>query len=156
MHFQHIWLIWLHLHFRTIAQGIVKFTNLVDSSLVINIMYFVWIIQQSREEDLKKKCIFTIWIIWLHACTPQHKNTCHRGHEIYNFGRLFLGYHYYILSLCESCPGLEKKNTSISKFLHQNYLPLWGRACNSLSLCSIDATYQIRFRLAQMSFRRRC
>ena len=29
--------------------------------------------------------------------TPPHKNSCPRGHEIYKFGRPFLGDHYYIL-----------------------------------------------------------
>ena len=42
--------------------------------------------------------------------TPQHKNPCPGGYEIYNFGRPFLGYHYYTLSLSRSdlCPGEEK------------------------------------------------
>ena len=37
--------------------------------------------------------------------TPKHKNPCPRGHEIYNFGRPFLGHHYYIplLSLSDLC-----------------------------------------------------
>ena len=33
--------------------------------------------------------------------TPQHKNPYPGGHEIYNFGRPFLGHHYYLLSLYE-------------------------------------------------------
>ena len=32
-----------------------------------------------------------------------------RGHEIYNFGRPFLGHHYYILGLSDKCPGVGKK-----------------------------------------------
>ena len=32
-----------------------------------------------------------------------------QGHEIYNFGRPFLGYYYYILGLCDQCLGVEKK-----------------------------------------------
>ena len=40
---------------------------------------------------------------------PQHKNPCLGGHEIYNFGRPFLGHHYYILSLSDLCLGVEKK-----------------------------------------------
>ena len=40
---------------------------------------------------------------------PQHKNPCLGGHEIYNFGRPFLGHHYYILSLFDVCLGEEKK-----------------------------------------------
>ena len=30
-----------------------------------------------------------------------------RGYEIYNFGRPFLGHHYYILRLSELCQGVE-------------------------------------------------
>ena len=30
------------------------------------------------------------------------------GHEIYNFGRPFLGHHYYILSLSDLCLGVDK------------------------------------------------
>ena len=33
--------------------------------------------------------------------TPQHKNPYPGGHEIYKFGRPFLGHHYYLLSLYE-------------------------------------------------------
>ena len=32
-----------------------------------------------------------------------------KGHEIYNFGRPFLGHHNYILSLSDLCLGVEKK-----------------------------------------------
>ena len=31
-----------------------------------------------------------------------------RGHKIYNFGRPFLGHHYYILNLSDLCLGVEK------------------------------------------------
>ena len=59
---------------------------------------------------------------------PQHKNHCPGGHEIYNFGRPFLGHHYYIFSLSDLCLGLEKKiflrNTSILHILLQKHLPL--------------------------------
>ena len=41
--------------------------------------------------------------------TPLHKNPCPRGHEIYNFGRTFLGHPYYILCLSELCLGVQKK-----------------------------------------------
>ena len=41
--------------------------------------------------------------------TSFHKNPCPRGHEIYNFGRPFFGHHYYILSLSEQIPEVEKK-----------------------------------------------
>ena len=41
--------------------------------------------------------------------TPQHKNTCPGGHEIYNFGRNLLGQYYYIISFSDLCLGVEKK-----------------------------------------------
>ena len=44
-----------------------------------------------------------------YIATPQHKNPCPGGHENYNFGRPFLGHHYYILCLSDLCLGVEKK-----------------------------------------------
>ena len=41
--------------------------------------------------------------------TLQHKNPCHGGHEINNFGKLFLGHHYYTLNLSDLCLKKEKK-----------------------------------------------
>ena len=41
--------------------------------------------------------------------TPQHKNSCARGHEIYNLGRPFLGHQYYILSFSNLCMGVEEE-----------------------------------------------
>ena len=34
---------------------------------------------------------------------PKHKNPCPGGHEIYKFGRPFLGYHDYKLNLSDPC-----------------------------------------------------
>ena len=42
--------------------------------------------------------------------TPQLKNPCPEGLEIYNFGRPFLDYHNYT----ELCPGVEKINFFVS------------------------------------------
>ena len=42
--------------------------------------------------------------------TTQHKNPCPKANEIKNFGRPFLGHHYYILILSELCLGEEMKN----------------------------------------------
>ena len=41
---------------------------------------------------------------------PSQKNPCPRGHEIYNFGRTFLGHlHYmYIFSLPDLCLRVEE------------------------------------------------
>ena len=36
--------------------------------------------------------------------TPSARTPAQGGHEIYNFGRPFLGHHYYILSLYDLCP----------------------------------------------------
>ena len=51
------------------------------------------------------------------------------------------GHHYYILSKCEPCPGVEKnfflRKTSILQFLPQHYLPIMvgiREIYNSLSL----------------------
>ena len=41
--------------------------------------------------------------------TPLHKNPCPGGHEIYKFGRPFLGHHYYILVFSDQCLEVEKK-----------------------------------------------
>ena len=35
-----------------------------------------------------------------YMATPLHKNPYPGGHEIYNFGRPFLGHHYYIHLVC--------------------------------------------------------
>ena len=44
-----------------------------------------------------------------YMATPQHKNPCPGGHEIYNFGRPFLGHHYYVRSLSDLCLGVKKR-----------------------------------------------
>ena len=41
--------------------------------------------------------------------TPYYHNPCTERHEIYNFGRPFLGHHYYALSLPESCLRVDMK-----------------------------------------------
>ena len=41
--------------------------------------------------------------------TPQHKNPCSGDNSIYNFGKLFLGHHYYTLNLSDLCLSEEKK-----------------------------------------------
>ena len=51
--------------------------------------------------------------------TPLNKNPCPGGHEIYNFGRPFLGHHYNILSLYGPCSGVKKKIFFIE--IHQFY-----------------------------------
>ena len=46
---------------------------------------------------------------------PQHKNPCHGGSEIYNFGKLFLGHNYFSLGLSDLCMGMKL-------FIEKNYL----------------------------------
>ena len=41
--------------------------------------------------------------------TTMHKNPCSGGNSIYNFGKLFLGHHYYTLNLSVLCLSEEKK-----------------------------------------------
>ena len=43
-----------------------------------------------------------------YMATPKHKNPYPDGHEIYNFGRPFLGHHNYIHSLSDLCLGVKK------------------------------------------------
>ena len=51
-----------------------------------------------------------------YMATPEHKNPCPRGHEIYNFGTPFLGHHYYILGLSDLCLGVAKIFKEIMHF----------------------------------------
>ena len=74
--------------------------------------------------------------------TPLHKNPCPGGHEIYNFGRPFLGHYYYTLSLYGLCPRVEKKIffSEIHQFytlLPQNYFPLGLRAMKFTISCRL-------------------
>ena len=55
-----------------------------------------------------------------YMATPSHKNPCHGGHEIYNFGRPFLCYQNYILSLSDLCLGVEKK--IFKEIMHFHYM----------------------------------
>ena len=55
--------------------------------------------------------------------TPQHKNRCPGGHEIYNFIRPFLGHFYFIVSLSDLCLGAEKKIfKEIIHFYYMTYM----------------------------------
>ena len=56
----------------------------------------------------KKKCLPAPPYVFCWN-SPEHKNPCPRGHEIYNFGRPFLGHHYYIFGLSDQCLRVEKK-----------------------------------------------
>ena len=88
-----------------------------------------------------------------------------RGYKIYNFGRplSFLRLHYYILSLSEICPGVEKIFEEIHLFytFYPKLSPLaWGEGRAKqihkfLSPYHTDSIFQILIRLAQQ-FLRRC
>ena len=91
--------------------------------------------------------------------TPLQRNPCPRGHEIYYFGRPFLGHHFYILSWSQPCPCVEKiyKEKHIYRFTRFTpNLPRLGigkggghEIYNFLFPYPTDATYQIWLRLAQ-------
>ena len=55
-----------------------------------------------------------------YIATPERKNPCPGGHESYNFGRPFLGHHYYILSLSDLYLGVEKK--FLKEIMHFHYM----------------------------------
>ena len=58
----------------------------------------------SREEDFKRNNAFSLYDLYDHALAQPSPG----GHESYNFGRPFLGHHYYILSLSDLYLGVEK------------------------------------------------
>ena len=49
---------------------------------------------QSIEEYFKRNNAISVYDLYGHALAM---NPCPRGHEIYNFGRPYLGHHTYIL-----------------------------------------------------------
>ena len=56
-----------------------------------------------------------------YMATPQHQNPCPGGHDSYNFGRPFLGHHYYyLLSLSDLCPRVKKK--VFKEIMHFHYM----------------------------------
>ena len=89
--------------------------------------------------------------------TLLHKNPCPGGHENYNFGGPFIGYHYYILSLYGLFTEVEK--SFFFKEIHQFYTfypklpPLgvgWGVIKLTIScLFTIQMLHKIWLRLVQ-------
>ena len=75
---------------------------------------FVWLMPQSRREEILHFHYMT------YMTMPQCKNSCPKGHKIYNFGRPFLGHHYYILSLSDLCLGADKK--IFKEIMHFHYV----------------------------------
>ena len=70
---------------------------------------------ESREEDFKRNYAFSLYDLYGHTLAQE---PLPRGHEIYNFGRLFLGHHYYILGLSDLCLGVEKKILKEIMYFH--------------------------------------
>ena len=66
---------------------------------------------KSREEDFKQVMHF-------------HYMTCPGGHEIYNFGRPFLGFHCYIHILSEPCPRVENIFKQIMHFYYMTCMAM--------------------------------
>ena len=87
--------------------------------------------------------------------TPLHKNPCPRGYKIYNFGILFLGHHYYTLSLYRPCTRVEKKILRKTSILTSPLERGGHEVYNFLSPYPTDATYNIWLKLAH-KFLRRC
>ena len=60
----------------------------------------------SREDDFLRHKAFSLFVLYDNALA---QDPYPAGHEIYNFGRPFLGHHYYILGLSDLCLGYEKQ-----------------------------------------------
>ena len=78
-----------------------------------------------------------------YIATPQHKNPCPKGHEIYNFGRPFLGHHHYILSLSDLCLGAKKKIFKYIMHFHHMTIMAMPR-CKNPCLGGHKFTIQVR------------
>ena len=95
----------LHPSTRTHAQGVKKFTILVNSSFVFISKPSVFLIYaQEWRRFLRKHCIFTtfttiLYYIFYGHTPTQEPNSC----------RLFLVHHYYILITLCSAPEVEMK-----------------------------------------------
>ena len=87
-------------------------TLIVDPSLVIITTYFV-----SRSMPWSRNNAVSLYDLYGHTLAQE---PLPRGYDIYNFGRPFLGYHYYILSLFDLCLRIEKK--IFKETLHFHYL----------------------------------
>ena len=78
------------------------------------------------EEKIFKEKIHFYYMIYMVKLL--HKNPWPGGHEIYNFGRPFLGHYNYIISLSKPCPMQYREdflgNTSILQVLPPKLPPL--------------------------------
>ena len=62
-----------------------------------------------------------------YMATPQLRNPCSKGHEIYNFGRPFLGHHYYNLRFVWTTPFKE-----IMHFHYMTYMAKFGKVLEKM------------------------
>ena len=81
-----------------------KLTILVDTSSVIITLNVICLIHAPM---YTKRIEETLHFHYMSM--SRHKNPCPGVHLIYNFGRLFLGHHYYILNLSDPYPSVYKK-----------------------------------------------
>ena len=149
----------------TLAQDprVMKFTILVNPSLLIITIYrysVCLIIVWKKRRFLKELNAFSQYDFYGYALLAQEPLPW--GLWNLKFGRPIHSHHYYILSLSDSCPGVEKK---IFKDLHIFYTlspkinTPWGghhEIYKVLSPYLIHATYQIWKRLALKFLRRIC
>ena len=63
------------------------------------------LIMPQSKEDFQRNNAFSLNDFYDHAPAQEPLPW---GHEIYNFGRLFLGHHYHLLSLSVPCSEVEK------------------------------------------------
>ena len=71
----------------------------------------------NREDDFERNNAFSLYDLHGHTLAQEPQP---RGHEIYNFGRPFVGHYCYILSLSNLCMGAEKK--IFTEIMHFHYL----------------------------------
>ena len=75
---------------RTSGTGVKKLTIFEDpSSVIIPMFLHVVCLPRSREEDFERNNAFSLYDLYSHAPA---KEPLHVGHEIYSFGRPFLGH----------------------------------------------------------------
>ena len=109
----------LHSDYMTMPQHKNTY-NLVDSFLVIIILPSVCLIYAwvQRRRFLKNNP-FSLYDRYDHALA---QNPCPGGHEVYNFGRSFLGHHYCKLSLSKSCPKWKRISCNLTlQMLHTKF-----------------------------------
>ena len=75
-----------------------------------------------------------------YLATPQHKDPCSGGHEIYNLGRPLLGYHYYTLGVYS---GEKYLNFTLIFFNRNSSFVVGHEIYDFFSHYLTDITYQI-------------